>query len=258
MVYVPGVSNSTTAKQYALSIFFVAALCFLVLLPVRAFAADIITILPGASVRSSPSYFDSNFYLTKAGKTIKWYNTDDVPHKLILTNINSNGTSAQKQQIIESGIIAPNENFSYKFDNNGMYKYSSTTYPWKKGIISVSQDTNTTTVSQNMKNNIGIELTQQPINPKEGKETHFLINFINQKTNMNQKHVDYEFALCYNNTKDRILKPLFKQALHSIGGLEQAVYRFPTPGRYTAAITIYYVLFSPVTPDTAKFKIAVN
>jgi hypothetical protein len=112
MVYVPGVSNSTTAKQSALSIFFVAALCFLVLLPVRAFAADIITILPGASVRSSPSYFDSNFYMTKAGKTIKWYNTDDdVPHELILTSINGNGISAQKQQIIESGIIAPNGNF---------------------------------------------------------------------------------------------------------------------------------------------------
>ncbi len=131
-------------------------------------------------------------------------------------------------------------------------------YPWMKGIISLSQDTNETTVSQNMKNNISIGLTRQHINPKEGKETHFLINFINQKTNMNQKHVDYEFALCYNNTKDRILKPLFKQALHSIGGLEQAVYRFPTPGRYTAAITIYYILFSPVTPGTAKFKIAVN
>ena len=36
-----------------------------------------------------------------------------------------------------------------------------------KGIISVSEDTNTTTVSQHMRNNIGIELTQQPINPKE-------------------------------------------------------------------------------------------
>ena len=108
MVDVPGGSNSTTSKQYASSIFYVAALCFLVLVPVKAFAAGIITILPGASVRSSPIYFDSNFYLTKIGKTIKWYNTDDVPHKLILTSINGNGTSAHKQQIIESGIIVPN------------------------------------------------------------------------------------------------------------------------------------------------------
>lgn len=258
MAYVYDISNSTIAKQYIFCIFFAVGLCFLVLLQASAFATNIITILPGASDKTSPSYFDSTFYLIKAGNTIKWYNTDDVPHNLILTSIKDNGSSTQKQQITESGSIVPNANFSYKFNNNGMYEYSSPNYPWMKGIISVSEDINTTTVSQNMKNNISIELTQQPIQPKEGRVTHFLINFINQKMNTNQKHVDYEFALYNNNDQDRIKEPLFNQALHSNGGLEQVAYSFPAPGRYTAAITIYYVLFSPIVPDTANSNIAVN
>ena len=174
MLYVRSVCATPSSKQHVLCIFFAAVLYFLLLFPVRAFAADIITILPGASDRSSPGYFDSNYYLTKVGKRIKWYNTDDVSHRLILTNIKNNGTSAEKQQMTESGIIVPNGNFSYKFDNNGMYEFSSPNYPWMKGIISVSEDTNTTTVSQGMKNSVSIELTQQPIKPKEGKQTHQL------------------------------------------------------------------------------------
>ncbi len=258
MIYKFGIS-STTLRQSAVCFLTLAALCFIVLIPTKVLADNIITILPGASERTSPSYFDSTYYLTKPGKTVKWYNTDDVLHKIILSTIKNNSSSATTRQITESGLISHDGNFSYKFDNDGIYEYSSPNYPWMKGTISVSNDTNTTIVSRNMKNNVNIELIQQPIKAKVGKETHFLINFINQKTNRNQKHVDYDFTLFNdNNTSSRNNNPLFKQGLHSNGGLEQAMYRFLTPGKYEATVTIYDVLFSPVTPDTARFVVNVN
>jgi plastocyanin len=258
MLYKCG-NSSSTARQFAVCFLIVSALCFVVLVPTNALADNIITILPGASERTSTSYFDSNYYLTKPGKTVKWYNTDDISHKIILSSISDNRSSAATRQIAESGLIPHNGNFSYRFDNDGIYEYSSPNYPWMKGAISVSDDTNSTIVSQNMKNNINIELIQQPTKAKVDKETHFLINFINQKTNRNQKHIDYEFTLSYdNNTISKNNKALFKQGLHSNGGLEQAMYRFPSSDRYEAAVTIYDVLFSPVVPDTARFIINVK
>jgi hypothetical protein len=47
--------------------------------------------------------------------------------------------------------------------------------------VSVSDDIMTTTVSRNMKNNVSIQLTQEPAKPIVGKDTNFLINFINDK-----------------------------------------------------------------------------
>ena len=60
------------------------------------------------------------------------------------------------------------------------------------GTISVSDDIMTTTVSRNMKNNVSIQLTQEPAKPIVGKDTNFLINFINDKT---KKNIN---CICYN------------------------------------------------------------
>jgi hypothetical protein len=54
-----------------------------------------------------------------------------------------------------------------------MYEHSSPNHPWMKDATSVSDDTNTTIVSQNMNNNVNIELTQQLIKAKVGRDTFF-------------------------------------------------------------------------------------
>jgi hypothetical protein len=46
-----------------------------------------------------------------------------------------------------------------------------------------------------------------------------------------------------------------EQRLHSGGGVEQAAYKFITPGNYKAEVAIYYILFAQVQPDVAKFNI---
>ncbi|HEY7080286.1 MAG TPA: hypothetical protein VH500_11330, partial [Nitrososphaeraceae archaeon] len=63
------------------------------------------------------------------------------------------------------------------------------------GFIPVSNDVAANTVSNNMKNNVNIQLVQEPIKPTIEKDTNFLIDFINQKTNKDQEHVDYDFVI---------------------------------------------------------------
>ncbi len=117
------VVSSTTTRQYVLSIFIVAALFFVVFFPSKVFAGNIITILQGTSDRTNPSFFDSSYYFIKLGKTVKWYNTDDVSHKHILTNSRGNSSYAATQQIAESGRIPLNGNYSYKLYTYVVYEY---------------------------------------------------------------------------------------------------------------------------------------
>jgi hypothetical protein len=65
-----------------------------------------------------------------------------------------------------------------------------------------------------------------------------------------QEHIDYQFIIYDQNNKR-----VFEQRLHSGGGVEQAAYKFITPGNYKAEVAIYYILFAQVQPDVAKFNI---
>jgi hypothetical protein len=207
---------------------------------------DIITILPGASQKDIQSHFDITFYPLSVGKTLGWYNSDDINHNLNISTENG------RKVLTKSGTIKPDSTFYYKFDKPGLYHFSSLSYPWMNGSVSVSNDTITTTASHNMKNNVTIQLTQQPSKVKVGQDTHFLITFINQRSKKNQEHIDYVFDIYDTDKSD---KQVFKQALHSSHGKEQAKYKFLRPGNYIADITIYYILFSPVNPDSAKFPV---
>jgi plastocyanin len=96
-----------------------------------------ITIIPGSSDKTSKTYFDVSFYPIQIGKQIRWFNADDIDHKIIITT--ENGTQ-QVHQLAESGIIKPKASFSHRFDKPGMYHFSSPVYPWMKGTVLVSND----------------------------------------------------------------------------------------------------------------------
>ncbi|MGB0029463.1 MAG: hypothetical protein WBP64_21780 [Nitrososphaeraceae archaeon] len=106
-----------------------------------------------------------------------------------------------------------------------------------------------------MKNNVSIQLVQEPAKPIVGKDTNFLINFINNNTMKSQEHVDYDFVI-YDGSK--AYSEVFKQAHHSDEGLDQAVYRFLKPDKYVIKVTIYDILFNPVNPDVATFNITTS
>lgn len=210
-----------------------------------------ITIIPGSSDKTSKTYFDVSFYPIQIGKQIRWFNADDIDHKIIITT--ENGTQQQEHQLAESGIIKPKASFSHRFDKPGMYHFSSPVYPWMKGTVLVSNDIASETVT-NLKNKVDVQLLWFPSKPKVGEETHFAINFINNNTHSNQEHVDYEFIITDNSDNKRV----YRQALHSCCGAEQGSYKFIKAGDFTSEITIYNILFAPVEPDLARFNMTIK
>jgi plastocyanin len=232
---------------YIVDIIFVVSI-FTIPVAAGVYADQAITILPSANNKSSPAFFDVTFYPIQIGKELRWYNNDEVNHRLIITNGEEQNN---RTKLFDSGYIKPKASFSYKFDKAGAYHFSSPIYPWMRGTVFVSDDISTRAMTTNLKNNVAIQLTWSPSKPKIGEVTHFIITFINQKINKNQEHIDYQFIIYDQNSKR-----VFQQSLHSGWGVEQGTYKFITAGNYTAEVTIYYILFAPVQPDIAKFNIA--
>jgi plastocyanin len=197
----------------------------------------------------SNSRYDVTYYPLKLGNTLIWSNHDNTDHKI---KINENTTS---ELITESSTIKPYSNFSYTFDKPGIYHISDPLNSQMGGFISVSNDVATNTVSNNMKNNVDVQLVQEPIRPTIEKVTNFIIDFINQKTNKDQEHVDYDFIIYSENEGEN--KQVYKQTHHSDEGVDQATYRFSQPGKYIIKVTIYDILFNPVNPDLAIFNVTV-
>ena len=245
----------------------ISIICIFTSVAVSAYAVqqqgqDNVTIIPGASDKNNPAFFDVKYYPLLIGKELRWYNADDVNHKIIISSGNETNTaSIENKKVVESGDIQPNTSFSYKFDNEGTYRFSSPIYPWMHGNVIVSNDISTTAVTNNLNNSVAIQLSWYPAKPKTGvgeaggqeQQTHFIIKFINEKSNRIQEHIDYRFVIFDQNNKS-----VFEQGLHSGWGVEEAAYKFTAPGNYRAEVTINYILFAPVTPDVAKFNIAVT
>ncbi|HJT49411.1 MAG TPA: hypothetical protein VJ729_14595 [Nitrososphaeraceae archaeon] len=217
---------------------------------------DTITIIPGASDKNNPAFFDVTYYPIQVGKELGWYNADDINHKIIISSGNETTPAGiENKKVIESGDIKPKNSFTYKFEKEGTYRFSSPTYPWMHGNVIASNDISTTAVTNNLNDSVAIQLSWYPAKPKvavgqEEQQTHFIIKFINEKTNKIQEHIDYRLVIY-----DQSNKSVFEQGLHSGWGVEQAAYKFTTSGNYRAEVTINYILFAPVTPDVGKFNI---
>jgi hypothetical protein len=81
-----------------------------------------------------------------AGEMVLWNNIDSVAH-----TVSSGNPSEGKSDYFDSGIIAPGDNFSQKFDNAGLFSYYCELHPWMLGVISV----NDFTIPSWIKNNAG-------------------------------------------------------------------------------------------------------
>jgi plastocyanin len=99
---------------------------------------DVITIIPDANDKNNPVFFDITYYQIQIGKELRWYNADDVNHKIIISNGNeTDAADIENKKVIESGDIKPKASFSYKFDKTGTYRFSSPIYPWMHGNVIV-------------------------------------------------------------------------------------------------------------------------
>jgi hypothetical protein len=222
----------------------VVGIFFIAIPPV--FAEEVITILPGAQDHNRPRFLDITFYPIETGKELTWFNDDDTSHRIII-----NATSEESNATIlvaDSGIIEPENSYTYTFEEEGTYLFSSHTYPWIKGTVLVSDDISTVTRTDS-ENDIDVQLSWTPIAPKVGQETHFKIIFISKETEENQKHIDYRFCI-----QDQTGKRIDLKSPHSGWGVESASYIFEKEGEFNPRISIFNINFIPVEVGVTEFE----
>ena len=79
-------------------------------------------------------YMPYNAALDIGGEAM-WHNTDSVGHTVTA------GTPAEAQiDLFDSGLMAPDAMFSYKFEEAGTYDYFCMVHPWMTGIVTVSAE----------------------------------------------------------------------------------------------------------------------
>lgn len=234
-----------TKTIFSLSIILVVGIFFYAVIPL-AFAEEVITILPGAQDHNRPRFLDITFYPIEIGKELTWFNNDDVSHRIIInsTTDESNNT----ELVADSGIIKPEDSYTYIFEDEGTYSFSSPTHPWIKGIVFVNDDISTVTQTDS-ENDIDVQLSWTPITPKVGQQAYFKIIFINKGTEANQKHIDYRFSI-----QDPTGKRIDLKSPHSGWGVESASYTFEREGEFNPRISIFNINFIPVEVGVTEFE----
>jgi hypothetical protein len=233
----------------SLSIILAVGIVFYAVIP-RAFAEEVITILPGAQDHNRPRFLDITFYPIESGMELTWFNDDEVSHRIIIdeTTDESNNT----ELVADSGIIKPEDSYTYIFEDEGTYSFSSPTHPWIKGIVFVNDDISTVTQTDS-ENDIDVQLSWTPSSPKIGQQTHFKIIFINKETDENQKHIDYRFSI-----QGPEGNKVDLQSPHSGWGVESASYAFEKEGEFKPRISIFNINFIPVKVGVTEFEMATS
>jgi hypothetical protein len=117
----------------SLSIILVAGIFFIAFPLV--FAEEVITILPGAQDHNRPRFLDITFYPIETGKELTWFNDDETSHRIIINAISEENNATIL--VADSGIIEPENSYTYTFEEEGTYLFSSPTYPWIRGTALV-------------------------------------------------------------------------------------------------------------------------
>jgi hypothetical protein len=222
-----------TITILSLSVILAVGTFFSIVIPL-VFAEEIITILPGAQDNNRPRSLDITFYPIEKGKELTWFNDDDVSHRIIINATTEESNSPEL--VADSGIIKPEDSYTYIFEEDGTYRFSSPTYPWIKGIVFVNDDISTVTQTDS-ENDIDVQLSWTPSSPKIGQQTHFKIIFLNKETEENQKHIDYRFSIQGPDGNKVDL-----QSPHSGWGAESTSYTFEKEGEFKPRISIFNII----------------
>jgi hypothetical protein len=108
---------------------------------------------------------------------------------------------------------------------------------------------------------LNVILQPSPFPVIKGSQTDLKVSFDQKGSSAVQPHVDYDLTIM----KDG--KQVFQlsnstgypnQPLHTTEGVVTIPYTFPQVGTYVINITVYGILFNPITPETVQYTIIVN
>jgi hypothetical protein len=135
------------------------------------------------------------------------------------------------------------------------------TFSTYNGISILAYATSNSTVLRNSTNASSLEVLLVPLSNVSREEMHFRVGFLQPNTNELQRHVDFNFIII----KDG--KEVFRASnqtgqpqipLHSIPGtmdITLFTYDFQKIGEYIIKIPVFGILFNPIIPEEAEFRI---
>jgi plastocyanin len=193
-----------------------------------ALAEQKITIIPDAHSNTAVRFIDLVDYFIPVGEALTWFNDDFVNHKLSLTNEDNSALIAGLDLKTNGSII-------YTFKEPGKYYYSSKEYIQGSVKVLDRDDIQMENVT-GLRKNVDVQLAWTPseilLNQGDRVSDHgddnninkanhmgsvdFMITFIDNKTGVNQEHIDYEYTI-----NDELGNEVFKQGLHSTYGIEK-------------------------------------
>ena len=129
------------------------------------------------------------------------------------------------------------------------------------GTSILAHATSNSTVLRSSTNASSLDVLLVPLSNVSREEMHFRVGFLQPNTNELQRHVDFNFIII----KDG--KEVFSASnqtgqpqipLHSIPGtmdIPLFTYDFQKTGEYTIKIPVSGILFNPIIPEEAEFRI---
>ena len=129
------------------------------------------------------------------------------------------------------------------------------------GTSILAYATSNGTVLRSSTNASSLDVLLEPLSNVSGEEMHFRIGFLQPNTNKLQRHVDFNFIVL------RDGKEVFSASnqtshphipLHSIPhtmDIPLFTYDFQKTGKYTIKIPVFGILFNPILPEEAEFRI---
>jgi hypothetical protein len=108
---------------------------------------------------------------------------------------------------------------------------------------------------------LNVILQPSPFPVIKGSQTNLKVSFDQKGRSALQTNVDYDLTIMKD---DKHVFQLSSQAvypnkpLHTTEGIVTIPYTFQQEGTYVINITVYGILFNPITPETAPFTINVN
>ena len=108
---------------------------------------------------------------------------------------------------------------------------------------------------------LNIILQPTPFPVIKGSQTNLKVSFDQKGSSAAQPHVDYDLTIM----KDG--KQVFQlsaqagypnQPVHTTEGVVNIPYTFEQKGTYVINVTVYGILYNPITPETSQLTINVN
>jgi plastocyanin len=217
------------------------------LLAQAAYAEDVTFVVPGSKDPSLGQFFDPELQIIEKGQAIVFVNPDVESHRLVIKS------NADGRQVFDTGELKSNEFVSHNFSDYGNYTIESTKYPHMKGNIIVTDDI--ATFSKTLQGqNIDVQLSRSPANPRVNQETYFKVIFIDRDTSRNHPHIDY--GVKFQNSGGELLNVT---GGHTVDGAEYWNYTFNEQGDvFTPIVEVLGVNFLPIEKETVQFDTVVT